>query len=279
MFASCGGSTLLSIAVTPTNPSITKAGALQFIATATYSDNTTKDITADVTWSSGTETVATISTAGLATGVSINYSTSVITATLGAVSGTTNLTVDPIYVSECTPVSAGFFLSAKNFLTLNTSNLISTTGTASYLSADCSGGVDLYVVSTLNTENAVPATTGASFGDADLFAIEKIATKFEAYGETDAGIAAANAMFSTSYTKGVWIDVTHLVIPIETSYSWFKIYNSDLKVSSVFGSLTASEVGEASLADLIAAGDPVVLGEQVDYVLNTLTASEWLPAR
>ena len=79
--------TLTSIAVTPANPSITKGTTQQFTATGTYSDNSTANITSQVSWTSGTTSVATITSSGLATGVAAGSST--ITATLGSVSGNT----------------------------------------------------------------------------------------------------------------------------------------------------------------------------------------------
>ena len=82
---------LISIAITPANPSIAKGTSQQFTATGTYSDNSTNDITSSVTWSSGTVATSTISAGGLATGVAIG--TSVITATSGTVAGNTTLTV------------------------------------------------------------------------------------------------------------------------------------------------------------------------------------------
>ena len=104
-FSACSNSPkLFSIAVTPANPSIASAATQQFTATGTYTDNTTKDITSSVTWTSGTASVATINTSGLATG--IGAGTSVITATSGSISGTTNLTVTSsatvdVYVVGC----------------------------------------------------------------------------------------------------------------------------------------------------------------------------------
>jgi hypothetical protein len=83
--------TLVSIAVTPANPSITKGATQQFKATGTYSDHSTADLTSSVTWSSGATSVATVSTSGLATGAASGTST--ITATSGSVSGSTTLTV------------------------------------------------------------------------------------------------------------------------------------------------------------------------------------------
>lgn len=62
------------------------------MATGTYSDGSTAVLTSTVTWTSGRfRRVASINSSGLATGVSAG--TSVITATLGAVKGTANLTV------------------------------------------------------------------------------------------------------------------------------------------------------------------------------------------
>ncbi len=66
---------LQSIAVTPANPSITKGTTEQFTATGTFSDNSTQDLTSQVTWASATPSVATITAAGLATGVATGTST------------------------------------------------------------------------------------------------------------------------------------------------------------------------------------------------------------
>ena len=88
-------SALVSIAVTPANPSITMGTTKQFTATGIYGDNSTQDLSDQVTWSSSTGAVATISNAagskGLATSVAAGSTT--ITATVGTVSGTKTLTV------------------------------------------------------------------------------------------------------------------------------------------------------------------------------------------
>ena len=56
---------LTSVAVTPANPTGQAGATQQFTATGTYSDNTTKDITSQVTWSSSNTAVASINAAGL----------------------------------------------------------------------------------------------------------------------------------------------------------------------------------------------------------------------
>lgn len=85
---------LVSIAVTPDNPIIAVGAIQQFTATGTYSDNTTQDLTASVTWSSSDASVTFGSTPGLATST-IAVSDIIITATDSATSihGTNTLTV------------------------------------------------------------------------------------------------------------------------------------------------------------------------------------------
>ena len=83
--------TITSIAVTPATATIATGSTQQFVATATYSNNTTQIITTSATWTSSDNTIATITSAGLATGVGSGSAT--ITATSGSVSGTAALTV------------------------------------------------------------------------------------------------------------------------------------------------------------------------------------------
>lgn len=82
---------LQSIAVTPANGSVHVGFGLQMAATGTYSDGTALDITTQVTWISGTPSVAGIGTTGIASGLAGGSST--IGATLGAISGSTTLNV------------------------------------------------------------------------------------------------------------------------------------------------------------------------------------------
>ncbi|HEX2574134.1 MAG TPA: Ig-like domain-containing protein, partial [Polyangia bacterium] len=89
---------LVSIAVTPTTPRVILGLNLTFVATGLYTDGSTRDITPQVTWTSSDPSIATISNAsgsrGRATGLAGGQTT--IVATLGALSGTTTLTVAPL---------------------------------------------------------------------------------------------------------------------------------------------------------------------------------------
>jgi len=101
--------TLASIAVTPANPTIQTSTTQQFTATGTYSNNSTQDITSQVTWASSNTAVATINTVGLAT-AGTGAGTTTISATLGTVSGNTTLTVQ-----TAPPItSTGFLAPSAN---------------------------------------------------------------------------------------------------------------------------------------------------------------------
>ena len=87
--------TLKSIAIATTTPSIAPGTTAQFLATGTFSDSSTKDLTTQAAWSTSDATKATVSntggTNGLATGVAAGTAT--ITATMSGVSGSASLTV------------------------------------------------------------------------------------------------------------------------------------------------------------------------------------------
>jgi trimeric autotransporter adhesin len=85
------GASLVSIAVTPANSTMPIGASKQFVATGTFSDSSTQDITASVGWSSSNAAVAAINSAGLVT--STITGTTKISAILGAITGSTGLSV------------------------------------------------------------------------------------------------------------------------------------------------------------------------------------------
>ena len=103
---SVGAAQLTSITVTPLNPSIPRGMSQQFIATGTYTNGSTADVTSSVVWSSSNTSVAAISAGGSATGT--NPGTTTITAALGSVAGSTTLIVSApiitgVNISPATP--------------------------------------------------------------------------------------------------------------------------------------------------------------------------------
>jgi uncharacterized protein YjdB len=82
---------LVSIAIDPPAPSVALGRTLQLTATGSFTDGTTANLTTQVTWASATDTVATITAAGLVS--TVVAGTSVITARLDEIAGTTTMTV------------------------------------------------------------------------------------------------------------------------------------------------------------------------------------------
>ena len=80
-----------SIAVTPVGLTLAIGIHQQFVATATYTDRSSADLSSGVTWSSSSPSVASIDGTGLATTLAAGSTT--MTATLGALSDTSTLTV------------------------------------------------------------------------------------------------------------------------------------------------------------------------------------------
>ncbi|MGO9211040.1 MAG: N,N-dimethylformamidase beta subunit family domain-containing protein [Terriglobales bacterium] len=83
--------TLVSIAVTPANPTLQITNTQPFTATGTYSDGSTANITSQVTWTSSNTGVASINSTGLATAVAGGSANMI--ATLGNTSGSSTVTV------------------------------------------------------------------------------------------------------------------------------------------------------------------------------------------
>lgn len=83
--------TLVSITVLPPTANLAVGASQSFTATGNYSDGSTQNIAASVTWTSSSTAVATISSAGVATAVGAGTAT--MTATEGGLTGTAGLTV------------------------------------------------------------------------------------------------------------------------------------------------------------------------------------------
>ncbi len=97
---------LISIVITPADSTINQYDVQQFTVLGNYSDGSTKTLTsASVAWSSSLPLVATISSpGGLATGVTAGTTT--ITATFGAISGSTTLTILAVWPISITVTPA-----------------------------------------------------------------------------------------------------------------------------------------------------------------------------
>lgn len=122
---------LKSITLSPTNPSIPAGYFRQLTATGSYSDGTSKDITADVSWSSFNSAVANVSnsagTKGRVTGVAAGVTT--ITAALSGISGNTSVTVTAATLTSMAVTPDGASISSGGTLQYTATGTFSDTST------------------------------------------------------------------------------------------------------------------------------------------------------
>lgn len=85
---------LVGVIVSPTNPTVAAATTQQFTATGIYSDKSIQLLTAGVTWTSNSPSIATINAAGVASAIAQGQTT-IVSASVGTISGSTTLLVGP----------------------------------------------------------------------------------------------------------------------------------------------------------------------------------------
>ena len=124
--------TLTSIAVTPATATIGVNTTQQFIAIATYADNSTGNITSSALWTSSNTAVATVLSTGVATGLSAGTTT--ITASSASKSGNAALTVTAaLPLPPSAPVDLG---RATNFAVLAGTSLTNNSGGTTLIGGD-----------------------------------------------------------------------------------------------------------------------------------------------
>jgi hypothetical protein len=207
-----------SIAVTPTSFSIPAGATHQFMATATYSNSTTSDVTTNnATTNATTNWTPDISgnaTVGLHTGLAVGVTTSttpvVITATFGGQSGTAALTVNPAILTSIavTPatgatttvggtqqfVATGTYTDGPHLVTATASWTSAVSGVASVGSFDTIGTPGLAtglavgtsdITATLSGQSAAAAlTVTAATGPAAVDLLSILTNKFVILAET-----------------------------------------------------------------------------------------------
>ncbi len=103
---------LMSVAVTPAATTLAVGTSEQLIATGTFSDGTTQDVSADMTWSSSASAIATVSSSGLEHALAVGPETITATCSVpslcGTLSGSSAVTVTAAVLQsiQVTPTSA-----------------------------------------------------------------------------------------------------------------------------------------------------------------------------
>jgi len=216
---------LESIAVTPATFTVDAGESKQFQATASYAD-ITDNVTDTVTWSSSNTAVASVDTSGLAT--SYNQGTATITATIGSVSGTATLTVDPaaLVSIDVTPADPTVLLgSNQQFRAMgtysdNTTAEITTSTGVSWASANTSvADIELHTGLATTDGKAAGETlitaTDASTGVSDSSTLTATAATLETitvdnvYQATDGDLPSVDAGNTIQlYATGTFDDAT-----------------------------------------------------------------------
>ena len=133
----CGSSTpvfspkaLRSVSITPSNTSIAVNATEQLTAMGDYSDGSTANLTTSVTWDSSNTAVATVSSAGLATGVGAGTTTIKATADGFTDMVTLAVTAAPLTVTSiaASPATASITSGATQQFTANATYSNNTTG-------------------------------------------------------------------------------------------------------------------------------------------------------
>ena len=166
---------LVSIAISPVSATIAVGASQQYLATGTFSDGSTQNVTALAAWSSATTTVATINTAGLV--VSISQGSTTVSASFESISVSVPLTIGPpslvsvVITPNAGSLSTGTMLqltATGNYTDGSTQNLTSSSAWAStstgILGVSSSGLATAGAVG----EATITATSGSTIGTAVL---------------------------------------------------------------------------------------------------------------
>lgn len=196
---------LVSIAVTPTSPTIPNGTKQQFTATGTYSDTSTQILTTQATWFSSLSSVAAISNAsgskGLAQAVGVGATN--ISAIFNGISGSTPLTVSPatLVSIDVTP--------ANSSMPVSTNQQFTATGTYSdasskNITSEVTWSSSNTAIATIsNASSSIGVATSVSAGATTIRAIKNSIT-----GSTTLNVNSANNCFvqrradSNSYWLG-----------------------------------------------------------------------------
>jgi hypothetical protein len=244
---------LLSITVTPSNPSIAAGSAEQFTATGHLKGGGTENLTPFVVWSSSNTAVATITPPGLASGLTTGSST--VNATLGSISGITTLTVTPptLVSITVTPANAtvakGATLQFTATGSYSDSSHVDLTTSAAWSSSKptvASVNATGFAATATTGVTSVSATVGSVSGSTLLTVTPAALTSISVLpAAVFVGVGSTTQFTATgTYTDGSSTNVTNSVV-------WS---SSDKSIASITGTGLATSTGGGAATLIAAAG-------------------------
>lgn len=253
-----GAGPLVSIAVTPANPSIAKGQTQQFVATGTFADSSTQNLTTQVAWSSSDVSAQISNTSGsqgLATGLAVGTPT--ITATLGTISGTTTLTVTAAVVVSIAVTPATATISMGNTQAYVATGTFSDTTTAN-ITSTVTWTTGAVATATVNATTGV--VTGVAVGSTTVIAT-KPATLISGTANVNVVALQIKAITPTDGISGV-----KTTTPIEISFDR-SITAASITVQAANGVCTGTlQVSIDNFSTCIGLGAQTVTANIVSYL-------------
>ncbi|MCC2659173.1 MAG: hypothetical protein K0Q76_4281, partial [Panacagrimonas sp.] len=211
---------LVSIEVTPADASLPAGVSQQYTATGLYSDSTSDDITADVSWSSADSDIASVDAAGIVTGETAGGPVD-IRASLDGITGKTAVTVsnarlDSINVTPPTAsVPAGLtqkFTATGSYSdgsTLDISNLVS--WSSSYAAVATINSTGLATAKVKSAGITITATLGAKSDTANLVVTDATLKSIDITTSKSSVAAGYKTQYTATalYSNGKTVNVTN----------------------------------------------------------------------
>ena len=255
-----GNATLTGLTVTPPQATVLVSKTQSLQATGNYSDGTTKDLTASVTWSSADTGKATVSTAGVVTGQATGVTT--VKAQSGSFSASTEITVTT--ANQCaTPVSIAV-APANPTLPVNTTQQLVATGTNSDAST-----CDITDLVSWSSSTIAKATVGDSPTDKGLVTgvAAGTATITAALNTANGSVSGSTSVTVTAPTItsiSITPDDMTLAIGVGQQYVASAIYSDGSIQDLVTGvqwtssNTTVATIDGNGLATTLASGDTTI---------------------
>jgi uncharacterized protein YjdB len=271
--------TLNSLAITPANPSIANGLTKQFMATGTYSDGTSPDVTASVTWSSANTQVATVNESGLASSVAIG--STLITASLGSEETTTELTItdatlNSLAITPANPsIANGLTEQFTATGTYSDGISVDITASATWSSAETDVATvnDSGLASTLATgTSVVTATFGAKSATSTLTVTDAVLSSI-ALTPVDPSIA--NGLTEQFTATGTYSNGTS--IDISASMTWSSA-NTQVATVNESGLASGVAIGSALITASLGSEETTTELTITDATLNSLAITPANPS-
>ncbi len=245
--------TLTALVVSPSAATLAVGGTAKLVATATYSDGSTSDLTASAVWTSSDGSIAAVAS-GVVTGVANGSAT--ITASFGGKSGTAAITVSPAKLLSITITPADPSLPLGATLTLKATGLYEG-GSSRDITADVAWSTDDTTFATVSNATGTagrvtPIAAGKTTVRAKLDGVEgSTSLTVTAKAVTSIAVSSLSLVRSTkafatataTYSDGTTLDVT-------TGCTWSTASAAIATVSNGTGSqglVTGVAVGTTTL--------------------------------